>query len=52
MRWNQTKDRRATRKISRFLIIPKCIKGECRWLEYAKWIQIRDDDKWIDARWL
>jgi len=35
---------------SRFLIFPKYIKGETRWLERAEWLQ-RYDTNYADGGW-
>ena len=46
------------RVIKRFLWLPRCIKGECRWLERAKISQMwvggydRDHSGWEDEAWV
>jgi hypothetical protein len=50
---HQTKER----TILRFLFIPKCIKGEWRWLEFAYIYQVYTitdscDMGWINIRWI
>jgi hypothetical protein len=59
MRWNQKKPEFGDRKVcGSFLLFPKCIEGEFRWLEYAYWEERyghlgRDKgDGWSADRWL
>lgn len=53
MRWSKPKPG-DTRIRKSFLLFPKCINKECRWLEYTKWKEkytkynIWDSQKWID----
>jgi hypothetical protein len=43
MRWQTPKKNfpalGATRKVTKFLLFPKCMGGEWRWLERATWTQ-------------
>ena len=41
MRWKQKSGHKLgdTRRRSRFLLVPKCIRGEWRWLERAAWVE-------------
>lgn len=51
MRWYaaRTGDRRTK---SRFLLLPKTIDGETRWLEKAQWVQVYFDYKWVSIEWV
>lgn len=44
------------RIITRFLLIPRCIKGQWRWLETAKIKQTYDtrwcEPMWVDVEWV
>ena len=53
-RCKQTGDTRIKR---RFLLIPKCIKSELRWLELAEWEEEysynwASGGEWIETRWI
>ena len=42
-----------TRIKTRFLILPKFIRGEWRWLEIASWKQIYSEIwGWVDKEWV
>lgn len=55
MRWKQAQERDA-RIRSGFLFFPKCIDGEWRWLERARWKQIfvasYTDCGWVNLSWI
>lgn len=58
MRWQSRKQKFGdVQIITRFLLFPKCINGEWRWLEKASWrrLSTRDynlNDYWDDLYWL
>ena len=57
MRWkDKTPHWDDERIITVFLLFPKCINGEWRWLEFAKIYQIYmaywTGDCWEDIRWI
>jgi len=60
MRWNEKKKPKLgdTKTITKFLIFPKKIKGQWRWLEMASWVKKYDyagDEffyRWYDQDWL
>ena len=58
MRWPETPipKRGDTRTRRGFLIIPRCIAGQWRWLEYAVWEQVffsvYSGSGWEDRRWV
>jgi hypothetical protein len=58
MKWkNKNKMRKfnSKREIRRFLLFPRCINGETRWLEFAticqSWIGI-EGIGWMDYKWV
>jgi len=56
MRWNKREPRRERRlqeqrTIKRFLLFPRCINDETRWLEIANIIQSWSGLSWVDAHW-
>ncbi len=62
MKWKKRKkpNNGDTRIKKKFLLFPKCIEGDCRWLEMAKYKQRyrrfvtlnRIYDEWIDVEWV
>ena len=53
MRWKKNRDG-DIRFVRRFLLFPKCIRGEFRWLEFAyvkKQFGYDSFDSWDDIRW-
>lgn len=53
MRWKRKEPvnhkRFEKRIVKRFLWLPKCIEGECRWLEVGEWVQrwvAKTDETW------
>ena len=59
--WHPSDDCGKTRIKTRFLLIPKCIEDEWRWLEIASWEQEygykwhnEDTDHygWVNTRWM
>lgn len=55
MRWKQ-RPQRQRRVKRRFLILPKCVNGEWRWLEVATYEQRLEsswsESYWIDTKWI
>jgi hypothetical protein len=55
MRWTDTPTD-AKRIKSGFLFFPKWIKGDNRWLEFAKWEQVYEvhlgEKEWVNIRWI
>ncbi|KKM91234.1 hypothetical protein LCGC14_1230540 [marine sediment metagenome] len=59
MRWKvkEPKDGDLRVRESRFLLFPRLIRGERRWLEFASWTQVRRFDQatcfyeWRDIAW-
>jgi hypothetical protein len=56
MRW-KSKDYRTElgiwiRKKRRFLLIPKKIGNEWRWLEWTEWESRKENHIWIDINWV
>lgn len=50
MRWKRKPDERIKK---RFLIWPRCIDGEYRWLEWVRWLQSRRNALgWYDVSWI
>jgi hypothetical protein len=37
---------------NRFLLLPKKINGEWRWLEKAQWLCRKEGIKWVKISWL
>lgn len=63
MRWNvrDSSNIGDKRIITKFLLFPKCLNGEWRWLEkasyeqvYGNWCTSSDEDfnSWSDMRWI
>lgn len=59
MRWDWSKPRNgATRSRDGFLLLPRCIEGEWRWLERADWIERYEDgygvrySGWYATEWM
>ncbi len=51
MKWKTEQNVRGTQRIvSKFLLIPRCLNGEWRWLERAEIWQEWADDPWNDSR--
>jgi hypothetical protein len=57
MRWRRITQANLgeTRTVRRFLLVPRCIGGDCRWLERASWTQLFGwngmDLMWTDLQW-
>jgi hypothetical protein len=56
MRW-KSKDYRTelgvwVRKHKRFLLFPKKIHNEWRWMEWAEWESRKENHIWIDINWV
>ena len=52
MRWGGIDPKNGeVRIIKRFLLFPRCIHGECRWLEVASIVQEFDNNNWADDGW-
>ena len=50
MRWKRP-ERHETRTITKFLLFPKTINDETRWLERTSYVQWWNDYRWCDSRW-
>ncbi len=52
MRWHEPKFN-DTRIKARFLLFPKMVRSQTRWLEYAKWKELYSADYgWIAVEWI
>lgn len=53
MRWNKYElPIGASRERAAFLLLPKCIRKEWRWLEYCRWEEYCYYWGWSGMRWL
>jgi hypothetical protein len=51
MKWTKPKNREQRDNRS-FLLFPKNINGEVRWLEVASWHEWYDYDHWVPCYWI